>query len=69
MINFSVGDKVRIISCFAREELTGVETVITQEASDEFTDLDYTDVYGVPAYRVEIDPDFRPTDSQLELID
>lgn len=66
---FSVGDKVRIISCAARQDLTDVETVITEEENDIFTDLDYTDAYGVPAYRVAVDRDFRPVASQLELVD
>lgn len=66
---FSVGDKVRIISCAARQDLIGVETVITEEENDTFTDLDYADTYGIPAYRVAVDKDFRPVASQLELVD
>ena len=66
---FSVGDKVRIISCAARQDLTDVETVITEEENGTFTDLDYADTYGVQAYRVAVDRDFRPVASQLELVD
>lgn len=69
MSDFSVGQKVRITSCVAREDLTGVETVITEAASDTFTGSEYADFYDRPAYRVAVDRDFRPVASQLEAVE
>ena len=65
MSGFNIGQKVKIISCISREELTGVETTITEKKNEIFTEFDYADVYGVPAYRVAVDGDFRPVETQL----
>lgn len=68
MSNFTVGQKVKITYCNVREELAGVETEITADASLEYEAVDFADSYDQPGYRVAVDPCFRPIDAQLEAV-
>lgn len=65
MSDFTVGQKVKIKYCYVREELSGIETEITEAASNDYRPLDFADNYELPAYRVAVDPDFRPVADQL----